>query len=163
MITDKAIIIANKLLARRSMSCQELNNALIGHNISPETAADTIAEFSRLGLVNDVEYATALVRRYCARLHGKTAIRMRLKAHGISDDDIRIALADWEPDYEKLCQLLVLRLGGETDYKTIQRGNALLYRRGFSSDEIRHALSLYTEYAHNVDALDDFDGYPDDE
>ncbi len=156
--SDETLSLACKLLARRTMSCQELNDALIKRGVSPEEAAKAVSRTLELGLTNDLEYADILVRRYWAQLHGKAYIRIKLRHHGISDEDISVALDGFEPDYDGLLRLLLSRLDSKTDYKTMQRGNALLYRRGFSPDEIRHALHLYAEYVNEADALDGFDG-----
>jgi len=92
------------------------------------------------------------------QLHGKAYIRMQLRHHGISEEDISVALDGFEPDYDGLLRLLSSKLDGKCDYKTLQKGNALLYRKGFSPDEIRHALHLYTEHINEDGALDCFDG-----
>jgi len=161
MRNEDDFALACRLLGRRSMSLQELSDALIAKGVTPESAAEVCARVSDLGLANDLEYACTLVRRYAARMQGKTAIRVRLKAHGLDANDIETALSDWEPDYDGLLQLLMARFGGETDYNTLQRAGALLYRRGFSSEEIRQTLSLYAEAAEEPE--DDFPAFPEDD
>ena len=126
------------------MSLEELQNALIAKEISPEQAAAACQQAKEHGLVDDLDYARILVRRYSARMQGKRAIAVRLKAHGIQSADIETALQDWTPDMDGLLQLLLVRFDGNTDYKSLQRAGALLYRRGFSQEEIQEALNLYT-------------------
>lgn len=161
MRNDENFALACRLLGRRSMSLQELSDALIARGVTPESAAEICAQVTDLGLANDLEYARTLVRRYAARMQGKTAIRVRLRAHGLDAADIETALEDWEPDYDGLLQLLMVRFGGETDYNTLQRAGNLLYRRGFSSDEIRQVLAFYGDAAESSD--DDFSPFPEDD
>ena len=154
--------LACRILGRRSMSLRELSDALIAKGVTPEAAAEVCAQVSELGLANDLEYARTLVRRYSARMHGRTAIRVRLRAHGLDAEDIEAALDDWEPNYDGLMQLLAARFGNDTDYSTLQRAGNLLYRRGFASDEIKQALAFYAEAAETSND-DDFPDFPDDD
>ena len=162
MKNEDKLSLACRILSRRSMSLQELNDALTAKGIPPEAAAETCARVSELGLANDLEYARTLVRRYSARMQGRTAIRVRLRAHGLDAADIEEALSEWEPDYDGLLQLLMMRFEGETDYHTVQKAGNLLYRRGLSSDEIKQALAYYADAAASSDD-DDFPAFSDDD
>lgn len=161
MRNDETIALACRILGRRSMSLRELRDSMISKGTSPEAAEAACKQVAELGFCDDLEYARTLVRRYTARMQGRTAIRERLRAHGLTAEDIEEALSDWEPDYEGLLQLLMNRFDGETDYQATQKAGNLLYRRGFSSDEIRQALALYSEAAESSD--DAFPAFPDDD
>ncbi len=163
MRNDENFSLACKLLGRRSMSLRELASALVAKGLSPEAAEETCRQVKQMRLADDLEYARTLVRRYTARMQGKNAIQVRLRAHGIDSDDIEAALSDWEPDFERLTQLLVARYGLDADYATIQRASGLLYRRGFSHDEIKTAIALYSQITEASDDDMGFDAFPDDD
>ncbi len=162
MRNSEAFALACRLLGRRSMSLRELSDALIAKGIPADAAAEACSQAEELRLCDDLDYAQTLVRRYTARMQGKNAIRMRLKAHGLEAREIEAALSDWEPDYDGLIQLLQTRLEGETDYAAIQRAGTMLYRRGFSSDEISQVLAMYTEACSQTEDDFGFEAFPED-
>ncbi|MFR3969301.1 MAG: hypothetical protein ACLTZE_05420 [Evtepia sp.] len=63
------------LLSVRAMSAGQLNEKLMAKGATERQAAETVAWAVEIGLVNDAEYAKALVRHYQAKGYGLYKIK----------------------------------------------------------------------------------------
>lgn len=100
-------------------------------------------ELEHDGLLSDRRFAEAFVRYRAGRGQGRARIRYDLRSKGVSDELVSSALqaepVDW---YELACDVLAKRFGRSVpeDYAERAKRMRFLQQRGFSSDEIQHAL-----------------------
>ena len=69
---------AVNMLSVRAMSAGQLNEKLMAKGATEHQAAETVAWAVEIGLVNDAEYAKALVRHYQAKGYGLYKIKNEL-------------------------------------------------------------------------------------
>ena len=107
-----------------------------------ERVADRMEE---LGLVNDGEYAAAIVRHYAAKGYGERKLRDELYRRGIPRSLWAEALAQPEADgVSALDKLVERRLSGvEPTRENLKKTSDYLARRGYSWEEISAALGRY--------------------
>ncbi len=137
---------ALRLLGTRMLSRAELIRRLTEKGETEEDAVATVDALERVGAVNDVEYASAIVRHYAKSGYGPARIRDELYRRGIPRELWDKALEDLPEDGETVRQLLYRRLRGveEPDPRELKRAADMLRRRGFSWEEIKLALAEYT-------------------
>lgn len=112
---------------------------------SAELAAERMAE---VGAVDDIEYASQIVRHYNERGYGAERIRQELRRRYISRelwDEALEQLADISDGAYKLFAGRIERVGGLEDRKALKRATDAMYRRGFGWDEINAAVERYRE------------------
>jgi regulatory protein len=144
---QKALVTAANVLTYKNRSSQALYDRLIEKEISPEDAAYAVARLIELGFLNDARYAEDLVSACRAKGWGRSRIRQELKKKAVDQDLADSLLEDFEPDYDKMKRLLAAKLKGDGPFepRDIKRAADSLARRGFSWDQIKRALSEYTE------------------
>ncbi len=131
---------ALELLSRRQMSRKELLQKLKDKGFDEETAgycADWVLE---RGLIDEERYAAAVVRHYAAKGCGAGRIRRELMQRGIPRELWDEALETMPEGNDRLDRLIAAKLKDPDDREAVRRLSASLYRRGFSSEEIRAAL-----------------------
>ena len=133
------------LLTRNPMSRKELERKLQEWEAGEEETASICARMEELGFLNDGEYGAMLVRDLCRRGYGPRRIRQYLREKLLDLPDIEQAMEAYVLQPEKMQAYIETKLRGQTpDRKALKRVADGLFRRGFSWDEIQHALRDYS-------------------
>jgi len=136
---------AAAMVAARPHSERELKRKLLQKGSSERYADEAVQWLADLGAIDDLEYARELVRHYSAKGYGKARIRDEFWKRGIPREIWDEALADYSAEEESIRRFVEARLKNGADRREIKRVSDALYRRGFSWDEIRSALSKYVD------------------
>ncbi len=135
---------ALRILGTRNLSRKEMTDKLTAKGTPPETAEQTADWLEQIGMINDADYAGAIVRHYSARGYGVLRIRDELYRRGIDRDLWDDALTNMPDMDDKAYAALRAKLGGiKPDKKQLARATAALSRRGFAWGEVRAAVERY--------------------
>ena len=134
---------ALQLVSQRQMSAKELGKKLREKGFDGEIADYCVAWIAERGLISEESYAAAIVRHYAAKGYGEGRIRQELMHRGIPRDLWDTALAAMPESTEKLDRLIAQRLRDPEDRDAVRKLSAALFRRGYSGEEIRAALSRF--------------------
>ena len=108
-----------------------------------EAVADRLTE---LGLLNDGEYARAVVRHYAGKGYGPRKIRDELYRRGVPREFWEDAMAEREPDDSQIDKLARQKLrGAEPTREDLKKVSDYLARRGYGWEEISAALDRLRE------------------
>lgn len=134
-----------RLLSFRPRSSQEAQRRLQQKRYSPAVIQQVIREAEERGWLDDAAFAKLWVQdRLVTKPKGKALLRSELRAKGIADELIELALNAVEIDEEEIIQQLVeqqkRRHHGEDRTTRERKLYAFLRRRGFSPEMIRRAL-----------------------
>ena len=135
---------AVELLSFRQMSGKEMRTKLIRKGFEAETAEAAVAKLFELRLLDDEQYAAAVVRHYTSKGYGAGRIRAELAHRGVDRDYWDEALASASGSDEKLMSYIRSHLRDPDDRDQKRKVSAALYRRGYSWDEIRSALGRFS-------------------
>ena len=148
------------LLEKRGYSYRELYDKLMSAQNAQEDAVLTALEkLTRYGFLNDARYAEQLARHLIeGKKYGIRRAEYEMRHHGLSQDDIDDALAEYD-DPEKLsAQLLELLqkkyaryLTDPDDRKSTEKVTAALVRRGYTYQQIRFAIEDYYAFSEDTD------------
>ncbi|MBN1894255.1 regulatory protein RecX [bacterium] len=138
---------ALRCLSRRAMTTEEMRRKLEDRGFSGRTVLRVIGDLSRVGLLNDPEFAASyaasrMLQRPCSR----RLLVQELTRKGIRGEDAEAAAHQaYGPDGEQKTAVILLRkkmamLKGEDPRKARNKCVAFLVRRGFDWDVIRAAL-----------------------
>ncbi|MFC1557760.1 regulatory protein RecX [candidate division KSB1 bacterium] len=139
---DKAL----EILKYRSKSENELRRKLAGKKIRRDIIDEVLADLSRVGIINDHEFAMRFSRDFISRKPaGEFLLKMELKKKGIKEEIIDDTV---ETIYSKLDKReLILKLiqkkkfnPGTSDQKEKKRMYDFLLRRGFSWELIGEVM-----------------------
>ena len=140
---DEAQAAALRLLARREHSARELRRKLLGKG-HPEGPIDEIpARLQEERLLDDARFAGALVSSRAGRGQGPLRVRADLQERGVAEGLVEQALAEAECDWWALAVEVRRKRFGPAppaDYRERARQARFLQYRGFTSEQIRHAL-----------------------
>ncbi|HXG29644.1 MAG TPA: regulatory protein RecX [Nevskiales bacterium] len=134
---------ALRLLARREHSTLELERKLLQRGYSPELIESTLSGLAAEGLLSETRYAGEWVRSRIARGQGPAKIRTELRHRGLTDAQIRQALAAAEVDWGRLAaEVRRKRFGAALPASLVERARQtrFLEARGFTAEHIRQAL-----------------------
>ena len=131
------------LVSQRQMSARELRDKLRQKGIEPETADWCVDWLTERGLLDEAAYAAAVVRHYAAKGYGAGRVRAELSRRGLPRELADEAMEAMPGGQEKLDRLIAARLRDPGDRDEVRKLSASLYRRGFSSEEIRSALRRF--------------------
>lgn len=134
---------ALRIINARPMSQKEMRTRLIEKGEDPDNAELSALWLCDMGLINDEYYAASLVRHYAAKGYGKSRIVQELRRHGIDRDMWDTALLQMPQQDDRLRCFIAARLHDPDDRAQIQKVSNALFRRGYSWDEIRHAINTY--------------------
>ena len=141
-----ALDAAAKQLSYRALSTKQLRDKLLekGHT---EDAVEYALEWLRArGLLNDETFAQSVVRSYTRRGYGELRIRQELSHRGVPREVADVAMEEYEAEDAMMCALLDKRLRGDlSDRKEVDKAVAALQRRGYRWDDIKRALTAYSE------------------
>ncbi len=138
---ERALQMAANVLEYRQRSARALYDRLLEKGCAGEDAAYAVARLIELGYLNDGEYARLLVRELSGRGYGAGRIRMALREKKLEPADIDAAMESYVLNEDKLTALAKAKLKGQTDRKSLKRAADALFRKGYSWEEIRAALS----------------------
>ena len=130
------------LLTRREHSRLELQRKLEARGVEPDAADAAVDRLREAGWQDDARFAEFLVRSRASTGQGPVRIRAELGMHRLDGDVIAAALSAFDGDWVANARELARRRFGEAlaDDPTRRRKAAeLLYRRGFSGDQVRAA------------------------
>jgi regulatory protein len=124
---------ALRLLTARERSTEGLRKRLVEEGFSAEVAAETVAYYQRIGLVDDERFAHALVRTLAnSRGKGRSGIAYELKSAGIGEElatealDEELGVADELETARRLAASAATRTGA-----TVDKITAKLVRKGY--------------------------------
>lgn len=130
------------LLTRREHSRKELARKLTVRGVDHADAEAAVTRLANEGWQDDRRFAESLVRSRASGGYGPIHIRAELGTHGLDREAVAVALDSFDGDWTEQARDLVRRRFGERsgDDRALQRKIAeFLFRRGFSSDQIRAA------------------------
>ena len=139
-------IIALRLLEAKPRTEEELREKLGERGIPDEVAAELVARYVEVGLLNDRAYARMWVEsRMRSRGLGATALRQELRKHKVPDALIDEALAELDPEDGLMAAVecvrsRVARCELPLSQKDERRLVNFLMRRGHRLDTARRAL-----------------------
>ena len=134
---------ALRIIGARAMSVKELTDRLKEKGESPENAEDTAAWLQEMHLLDDAQYAAMCVRHYAAKGYGASRIKQELRRHGVSRELWDEAMEQMPEQDEYLARFLRSRLSDPGDRAQVKKVSDALFRRGYSWDQIKHALNEF--------------------
>ena len=151
LISLKEAALSNEIKARalrmtgaRAMSRKEVTDRLTQKGADADSAEETADWLENLGIVNDEEYAGMIARHYSAKGYGIGKVKNELYRRGVPKEYWESALEEISGTDESVDKIISLKLkNGENDPKTIKKLTAMLLRRGFTWEEVRHGLERY--------------------
>jgi regulatory protein len=126
----------------------QLEAKLAAKGASPDVAARVLDRFEQVGLVDDTEFARALVRsKQASRGLAGRALRQELRRSGVDDETAAEAVGDLDPAVElATARALVAKRAPSTSglpyAKRVNRLAGMLARKGYPSST---ALSVVRE------------------
>lgn len=143
---EKGREIALRQLDFCARSSYELQQAMVNKGVPQQAAQEVIERLTRVGLIDDEEYAKMLVRtRHLERGLARRALKVELDRKGIAPDLAEQALSQIDEDDELHAarSIVAKRVGNMQNVepkRRRQRLYAALARRGFSSGTARGAI-----------------------
>lgn len=133
---------ALSLLTRREHSRFELTRKLAARGVEEDAAAAAVGKLGEAGWQDDARFAELLVRSRAASGHGPVRIRAELGTHRLDQALVAAAMDTFDGDWVENARDLVRRRLGEgvaDDPLRRRKAAELLYRRGFTGDQVRAA------------------------
>ncbi len=110
-------------------------------------AEEVAGRMEELGLLNDREYAAAIVAHYTAKGFGARKLRDELYRRGVPREHWEDALGEADRDQDQLDELVRRKLrGAEPTRENLKKVSDYLARRGFGWEEISAALERYQTF-----------------
>ena len=125
----EALAVAKRALARREHTQRTLRERLLRAGVTSEHADAVLHELLGAGLLDDGRFAHERARVLAERGKGDAAIRFELERAGVEDSDVEAAMAELEPEQERVARLVDRR--GATSATA-----RLLASRGFDEDVV---------------------------
>ncbi len=143
----KAYNSAVHYLARRMRSKKEIQEYLIKKEVEEPVINEVLHKLTSQKYINDEEFALSYVRTQKNTTDkGPDVIRMELKEKGISEAEIKNALAEYSVEEQvenaiKVAGKLVKKSSNESQRLMKQKAEQLLVRKGYPFDIIHLALN----------------------
>ncbi len=134
---------ALRIINARPMSREELRKRLIEKGETPENAEACADWLCRMGLINDAEYAGSVVRHYAAKGYGSARIKQELRHHGVPREMWDEAMLQMPEQDAYLERFIRSRLSEPGDRAQVKKVSDALFRRGYSWEQIKHALNEF--------------------
>lgn len=131
------------LLTGRLMSAGTLREKLLAKGGSEAQVEDIIQWVERIGLLNDEEYAKALVRHYQTKGYGIYKIKDELYHRQVPRDYWEEALAGLEPPDDIIRRFLERKLTDPQDRKQVKKVSDALIRRGFTWSQVSAGVEAF--------------------
>ncbi len=134
---------ALRIINTRPMSRKEMYDRLISKGETPDNAELCADWLCDMGLINDRSYASSVVRHYAAKGYGASRIKQELKRHGLSRELWDEALEEMPEQDDYIERFLRSRLNDPKDRAQVKKVSDALFRRGYSWEQIKHALNNF--------------------
>ena len=134
---------ALRIINARPMSREELRKRIIEKGETPENAEACADWLCRMGLINDAEYAGSVVRHYAAKGYGSARIKQELRHHGVPREMWDEAMLQMPEQDAYLERFIRARLSEPGDRAQVKKVSDALFRRGYSWEQIKHALNEF--------------------
>ena len=134
---------ALRIINARPMSREELKKRLIEKGETPENAEACADWLCRMGLINDAEYAGSVVRHYAAKGYGSARIKQELRHHGVPREMWDEAMLQMPEQDAYLERFIRSKLSEPGDRAQVKKVSDALFRRGYSWEQIKHALNEF--------------------
>ncbi len=134
---------ALRILNARPVSREELRKKLVEKGETSENAEECAEWLCRMGLINDEEYAGSVVRHYAAKGYGASRIKQELRRHGVPREMWNDAMEQMPEQDAYLERFIRTRLSDPGDRAQVKKISDALFRRGYSWDQIKHALNEF--------------------
>jgi len=135
---------ALRIIGARPFSKKELFDRLVEKGELPDNAEECVEWLTGLHYLDDAQYAGMIVRHYTVKGYGIQKIRSELYRHGVPkalwDEAIEEMPETDDKPYELLCRKLK---SDEPDRAELKKATDMLFRRGFTWDEIKAAVNKY--------------------
>ena len=132
---------ALRIIGARAMSVKELTDRLKEKGESPENAEDAAAWLQEMHLLDDAQYAAMCVRHYAAKGYGSARIKQELRRHGVPREMWDEAMLQMPEQDAYLERFIRARLHDPGDRAQVKKVSDALFRRGYSWEQIKHALN----------------------
>ena len=144
-----------RILGNRQMSAKDMRQRLIQKGETEENAAEAVLWLEKMGAINDVHFAEAICRHYCAKGYGITRIKDELYKRGIPRDLWDEALTEIESSEidDAALEFLKKKLRGSSEKDDIRRAADALCRRGFTYEDARLVVAKYIESIENAEEI----------
>lgn len=144
VVRDKAMQYALNVLGYRARSEAEMRRKLDDRGFPPKVTDATLQELTRLGLLDDREFAASWVNGHASR--GPVRLRYEMRQKGIAADLAEEIITALRPEGEDLATALRLALkarrGAEPpDRAALARIRQMLARRGFTPDVVNQVCA----------------------
>ncbi len=134
---------ALRIINTRPMSRKEMYDRLMQKGETPDNAEACANWLCDMQLINDRSYAASVVRHYAAKGYGASRIKQELNRHGLSRELWDEALEELPEQDEYIERFLRSRLKDPEDRAQVKKVTDALFRRGYSWEQIKHALNNY--------------------
>jgi SOS response regulatory protein OraA/RecX len=134
----RALALATRALRAGALSEQRLDERLRRAGFVARERDEALGILRRAGFLDDERFALARAQLLAERAGGDALIRHDLRAHGVGDETVELALAALEPESARAARVAASRGGGVAAAR-------YLARRGFAEDAIEAALSVANE------------------
>lgn len=149
---------ALRALARRMHTAHEIRMGLLRRGFSDGIAGDIVDDLSRMGYINDLDFARAWVTsRSVHQMHGRLRLLRDLAVKGIPDEMAEQVLKELLPDEDEVAiatraaekKLRTMKTGGKTtgsamEAKSRERVYRYLRSRGYTTRVISLAMAGFT-------------------
>ena len=134
---------ALRIINSRALSEKELFGKLVEKGETPANSELCVTWLRDMGLLNDSSYASSLVRHYAAKGYGTIRVKQELRRHGILSELVDEAIGEMPEQDDYLERFIRSRLHDSSDKAQVKRVSDALFRKGYSWDEIKHALNNF--------------------
>ena len=138
-LREKAV----RLLTGRMMSAGQLREKLLAKGGTEAQVQDILDWAERIGLLNDEEYAKALVRHYQAKGYGIYKIKDELYRRQVPREYWEEALAGLEEPDDIIRRFLEKKLTDPQDRKQVKKVSDALIRRGFTWSQVSRGVEAF--------------------
>lgn len=133
------------LLSRREQSQRELKRKLVNKGVTKHEAEQAVVALNESELQSDGRFAGMMVRRRISDGHGPMRIAAELSSHGITRDEVRLAIEEEAPDWDEIAEIVYRRkyIGKPAaDSKERMKRVGYLAQRGFTLDVAKRVAGL---------------------
>jgi len=135
---------ALRIIGARPHSKKELYDRLLEKGETPENAEDCLEWLTKLHYLDDAQYAAMVVRHYAAKGYGVQKIKNELYRRGVPKLFWDEAISEMPEGDDTVYNLLCRKLKSEEpDRAELKKATDALFRRGFTWDEIKAAVSRF--------------------
>ena len=147
-LREKAV----SLLTGRLMSAGTLREKLLAKGGSESQVQEILDWAERIGLLNDEEYAKALVRHYQAKGYGIYKIKDEFYRRQVPREYWEEALGELEEPSDTIRRFLEKKLKDPQDRKQVKKVSDALIRRGFTWGQVSAGVE---GFCRDFDYIDD--------